>query len=213
VLTKCFGGYLEERRAKILASLSLQTISKGELAFDDAQCLVIWKVLTIQTLCAMQTKPFYIIALLFTTAIFGCQTSNPYVKSRLETTKSFLNYVKANDTTQAYNSMYHPKGSKYLNDKGGIYFKIMSGHELIDEYGLSPQNMWIIKFDARDNYERLTVEVPLFKTTENDADLKNAYILITFPPPEISDRILKFEVVSDRTRNMILEPLKDPSNQ
>lgn len=105
-----------------------------------------------------------IIFLFIAVTFISCNSKDPFVQQRMPTARSFLNCL------------------------------VNEASKLIRQFGLPAEDKWIIKHDPGNNFERLVIIIPLFKGHDTASGLKEANILLTFPPAEISDKIYQYEV-------------------
>ncbi len=126
-----------------------------------------------------------IFAILFLTTLTACKQQDPFVKSRLRTAEQFVDCLKKNQPDSILLYSIHG-ASQYIDDKGFKEISVKIAYDLIKEYGLPPKNKWEIKYDPKNNFERLTVAIPFPKIGK--------VIYLFFPPPEIGDKVYNFEI-------------------
>jgi hypothetical protein len=73
---------------------------------------------------------------------------------------------------------------------------VKAASDLIKKYGLPPKKDWVYNYDMHNPFDRFSVlinfAIPV--DTVSERRLVAAYILIAFPPEQISDSIYQFKV-------------------
>ena len=133
--------------------------------------------------------------------ILSCEQKNSFVETRLQDVKLFLECLSTN-TPDKILEITDTTACFMINDKEFRDFYVAKAYKLIKRFGLPPRNTWIIKYDPKNNFERLSVTIPLFKGYDSILNLVQAEILVAFPPPQIGNKIYKYEIHEefDRTK-------------
>jgi hypothetical protein len=133
-------------------------------------------------------------ALFISTLIACCNGQNSFVENRLKTADKFIECL-SNNTPDKILEFTYPEVDHKINDKESRSFYVNKAHKFIEKFGLPKREKWIVKFDPQNNFERLLITIPIFKGYDSVFNLLQADIVIAFPPPQISDKIYKYEIV------------------
>jgi hypothetical protein len=117
--------------------------------------------------------------------MFACKQQDPFVKSRLKTAEQFVGCLKRNQPDSILS--YSIQGvSDNIDDKEFRETRVKDAFDLISKYGLPPKDKWEVKYDRKNNVERLIVAIPFPKSRDS--------IFLFFPPPAIGDKVYDFEI-------------------
>ena len=133
--------------------------------------------------------------LLVLTILASCKEQDPFVESRLKTTDKFIDCLK-NNTPDKILDFTYPDVDEKINNKKSREFNVNKAYKFINKFGLPPKSKWTINYDPKNNFERLMITIPIFKGHDTALNLLQADIIIKFPPPQISEKIYSYEVVS-----------------
>jgi hypothetical protein len=115
------------------------------------------------------------------------------VEARLKTADKFIECL-ANNTPDKILDYTYPDVDHKINDKESRDFYVNKASKFIKKFGLPPKDKWTIKYDPQNNFERLLITIPIFKGYDSTFNLLQADIVISFPPPQISDKIYHYEI-------------------
>ncbi|MFI5406732.1 MAG: hypothetical protein ACHQ1D_09500 [Nitrososphaerales archaeon] len=151
----------------------------------------------------------YITRLIFILILFcSCKGQDPFVEKRLKTVDKFLECLQNNTPDKileyTYPGVDHNIDNKELRD-----FHINKAYRLITKFGLPPKDKWVIKYDPKNNFDRLLITIPLFKGNDTSLNLLQADIIIAFPPGQISDKIYRYEIADKYTLGRPIEAPPD----
>jgi hypothetical protein len=127
------------------------------------------------------------------TIIFSCKEQSPFIKNRLKTTEKFMECLR-NNTPDKILEYTYPDADYKINNKESRDFYVNKASQLVRKFGLPPKDKWIIKYDPKNNFERLLITIPIFKGHDTLMNLLEADIVIAFPPPQLSDKIFTYEI-------------------
>jgi hypothetical protein len=127
------------------------------------------------------------------TFIASCSGPNSFVESRQKTAEKFVDCLLNNTPDKILELTYHDLDHK-INDKELRYFYVNKAHKFIKKFGLPTKDKWIVNYDPQNNFERLQITIPIFKGYDSTFNLLQADIVIVFPPPQISNKIYKYEI-------------------
>ena len=123
-------------------------------------------------------------------------------------TDIFLKYIKEGNEQQVYDMAYHvdyPNNITSPNKRKDMVEKVS---DLINKFGLPSHDKWIFKRTALD-YE---VHIPISNYNDTNTVLKNVEIIISFPPPKVSNKIFDFDFDGDLDTSK-LKPVMAPFSQ
>lgn len=134
------------------------------------------------------------IIIVFCVFLLSCKGQNSFVEERLQTAGKFIECLKNNnpDKTLAYS--YKGVDQK-MDNKESRDFAVNKASKFINKFGLPPKDKWIIKYNPADAFDRLLITIPIFEGYDAESNLLKAAIVIAFPPPQISDKIYRYEIV------------------
>lgn len=135
-----------------------------------------------------------IFSFLILTFISSCCGQNSFVESRQKTAEIFVECLSNNTPDKILELTYHDIDDK-INDKESRDFYVNKAYKFIKKFGLPTKDKWIVKYDPQNNFERLQITIPIFKGYDSTFNLLQADILIVFPPPQISDKIYRYEII------------------
>ena len=138
----------------------------------------------------------------------SCIEQTPFVRSRLETADKFIECLKNNTPAKTYELTY--RGIDGIMDLESWDFYVTRASALIKKFGIPPKSKWIINYDTKNNYDRLLITIPLFSGYDSASILRKASIIIAFPPPEISDKVYRYQV--EEQHDPSVEPLPLPAD-
>ena len=108
------------------------------------------------------------------------------------TADKFIDCLKNNTPAKAYELAYR---SITVNRDESIWtFYVNRAYALIKKFSIPPKEKWVIKHDTKNDFDRLLITIPLFSGYDATEHLRKASIILAFPPPEISDKLYRFEV-------------------
>ena len=123
----------------------------------------------------------------------SCEPPNLFVESRLKTAEKFVECLVKNQSDKILDfSDAHVDYN--ISDKESRDFYVKKASTFINHFGLPPTSKWIVKHDLQNNFERLVITIPIFKGYDSTFNLLQADIVLVFPPPQIGDKIYKFDV-------------------
>lgn len=135
-----------------------------------------------------------IIAIVSILTIFtSCKAQNSFVETRLKTADKFIECL-ADNTPDKILEYTYPDVDHKINIKESRDFYVSKAFMFIKKFGLPPKDKWIIKHDPKNDFERLLITIPIFKGYDSTLNLLQADIIITFPPPQVSDKIYHYEI-------------------
>jgi hypothetical protein len=126
-------------------------------------------------------------------SLISCKEEDPFVKSRLITANKFVDCLKSNTPDKILDYTY-PDVDHKINDKESRDFYVNKAYEFISKFGLPPEHKWILKYDPKNNFDRLVIRIPIFKGYDSTFNLLKADLVLYFPPPEISDKICRYDI-------------------
>lgn len=134
------------------------------------------------------------IAIILTlTLITSCKGQDSFVETRIKTADKFVECLKNNTPDKILDYTY-PDIDHKINDKETRDFYVNKASKFIKKFGLPPKDKWVVKYDPQNNFERLLITIPIFKGYDSTFNLLQADIVIAFPPPQISDKIYRYEI-------------------
>ena len=142
--------------------------------------------------------------------ILSCKQKNRFVETRLQDVDLFLECM-SNNTPDKILEITDTTSSLMINDKEFRDFYVAKAYKLIKRFGLPTRNKWIIRYDPKNNFERLSVTIPLFKGYDSILNLVQAEIVVAFPPPQIGNKIYKYEINEEFDRTKLKPTLAVPS--
>lgn len=122
----------------------------------------------------------------------SCIEQTPFVKSRLETADKFIECLKNNTPVKAYELAY--RSLTVIRDEEMWTFSVNRAAVLIKKFSIPARDKWVIKYDTKNDFDRLLITIPLFSGYDSTEHLRKASIILAFPPPEISDKVYRFQV-------------------
>jgi hypothetical protein len=143
-------------------------------------------------LCRLTMQKIFI-SILILIWLISCKGQDPFVRDRLKIAHKFLDCLK-NNTPDKILSYAYPEVDNKINDKEARDFYVGKAYEFIKKFGLPSEDKWIIKYDPKNNFERLLITIPIFKGYDSTFNLLKANIVIYFPPPQISDKIYRYDI-------------------
>lgn len=150
--------------------------------------------------------------LLFILAVlFSCKGQDSFVDSRLNTASRFMECLENNTPDKILDYTYHEVDDK-IENKESRDFYINKANKFIKKFGLPSQDKWIIKYDPKNNFERLLITIPIFKGYDSTLNLLQADIVLVFPPPQISDKICHYEIKDKYDINQAKPTLAFPTS-
>ena len=151
--------------------------------------------------------------LLIFTALFSCNGQDSFVKSRLKTADSFIECLSNNTPDKILAFTYHTDADDNINNKESREFHISKAYKFIKKFGLPSKDKWIIKYDPENNFQRLVITIPIFNGYDSTFNLIKAGIVLTFPPPQISDKIYRYEIADQyKMKSTIAPTIADSTN-
>jgi hypothetical protein len=109
--------------------------------------------------------------------------------------EKFVSYLKANDQKGIYALAYHTHEKNNITNKANRIKYVKQASDLINKWGVVPSKKWICRVNFSSNIEAYQVEVPLWSIDAKDSSkVPLGYIVITFPPKQISDRMDNFYI-------------------
>jgi len=141
--------------------------------------------------------------LLILTILFSCKEHNSFVEERLNIVDSFVACLTTN-TPDKILAFTYPDADHKINDKEFRDFYVNKASKFIKKFGLPPKKEWVFKYDPQNNFDRLLVRIPVFKGYDSALNLLKADIIIAFPPPQISDKIYRYEIEDEYIGSTIL---------
>ena len=157
-----------------------------------------------------------ITAILILTFTTSCKGQNSFVEKRLKTADKFVECL-SNNTPDKILKYTYPDVDDKIADKESRNFHVNRAYKLIKTFGLPSKDKWIIKYDPQNNFERLLITIPIFKGYDSTSNLLQADIVMAFPPPQISDKIYKYEIQGKydikQTKPLIPPPAIDTSKR
>ncbi|MBN8675572.1 MAG: hypothetical protein J0L56_15685 [Chitinophagales bacterium] len=137
-----------------------------------------------------------IIFLLALTMLPSCKGQDSFVETRLKTAEKFIECLKNNSSDKILDYSY-PDIDDKISDKESRDFYVNKAYNFIKRFGLPTKDKWIVKYDPQNNFERLIIIIPLFKGYDTVFNLLRADIVLTFPPPQISDKVYTYIIDDD----------------
>jgi hypothetical protein len=147
--------------------------------------------------------------LLLLTLFTCCKNQNSFVEKRLKTADQFVECL-VNNTPDKILDYTYPDVDHKIREKEARTFYVNKASKFIKKFGLPAKNKWIINYDAKNNFERLLITIPLFKGYDSTFNLLQADIVIAFPPAQISDKIFHYDIKDDYAVKTT-EPTSAPS--
>ena len=144
--------------------------------------------------------------LLLLTMLTSCKGQDSFVETRLKTADKFVECLKHNTPDKILDYTY-PDVDHKISDKESRDFYVNKAFKFIKKFGLPTKDKWIIKYDPQNNFERLVITIPLFKGYDTVFNLLKADIVLTFPPPQISDKIYTYNIDDDYKMKPLIAPL------
>jgi hypothetical protein len=133
------------------------------------------------------------IILVFYVSLTSCKGQNAFVEERLKTADKFIECLKNNTPDKILDYSY-PAIDDKISDKESRDFYVNKASKLLNKFGLPPKDKWTIKYDPKDAFDRLLITIPIFEGYDTEFNLLKADIVIAFPPPQISDKIYRYEI-------------------
>lgn len=134
--------------------------------------------------------------LLILTILPACKAQDAFIEARLNTAKKFVECLANNTPEKILNYTYSGIDDK-IDEKESRDFYVNKAYKFIKKFGLPTKDKWDIKYDPKNNFERLVIKIPLFKGYDTTFNLLKADIILTFPPPQISDKIYRYEIADE----------------
>jgi hypothetical protein len=135
-----------------------------------------------------------IFAIIFNLIILSaCNGQDTFIESRLTTADKFIDCLKNNLPNKILDYTY-PDVDDKIKNKEFRDFYVNKAYKFIKKFGLPAKDKWIIKYDLKNNFERLLITIPVFKGYDSAFNLLQADIIIVFPPPQISNKICSYEI-------------------
>jgi hypothetical protein len=164
-------------------------------------------------LCQTTIMRQIITFLLVLTMLTSCKGQDSFVETRLKTADKFVECLKNNASDKILDYSY-PDVDHKISNKESRDFYVNKAFKFIKKFGLPKQDKWIIKYDPQNNFERLVITIPLFKGYDTVFNLLRADIVLTFPPPQISDKIYTYNIDDDyKMKPLIAPPLIDTTKR
>jgi len=160
-------------------------------------------------LCQTTMQKIFTLILILT-ALSSCKGQDPFVESRLKTADKFINCLK-NNTPDKILDFTYPDVDDNISNKESRDFNVNKAYKFIEKFGLPPKDKWVIKYDPKNNFERLLIIIPVFKGHDTTSNLLQADIVIKFPPPQISDKIYSYEILGKYVINPTIPVQASPS--
>jgi hypothetical protein len=148
--------------------------------------------------------------LLILTVLSSCKGQDRFVEDRLKTVDKFINCLK-NNTPDKILDFTYPDVDDKISNKESRNFNVNKAYKFIETFGLPPKGKWVIKYDPKNNFERLLITIPVFKGHDTTSNLLQADIVIKFPPPQISDKIYSYEILGKYAVTLTIPVQASPS--
>ena len=139
----------------------------------------------------------------------SCKDKEPFVQSRLKTADKFLECLKQNRPNYILDYTYHDVDYK-ISEKQAREFYVDKASQFIKKFGLPPKEKWIVNYDPKNNFERLIITIPLFKGYDTAFRLLKASLVLTFPPPQISSKIYRYDIDAEYEPFVVVPPKIEP---
>jgi len=138
-------------------------------------------------------KLFPILPFIFLVQFAPAQT--PAIPEKIKQFDKFVHYLQENDQQAIYDMSFHTPSTNISDDwnRKGL---VKEASELIARYGLPPKKDWVYNYNVHNYFNRFSVTINFVipVDTISERRLVSAYILIAFPPEQISDSIYQFKV-------------------
>ncbi len=120
---------------------------------------------------------------------------SPAIPEKLKQFDKFVHYLKENDQQAIYDMSFHTPSTN-ISDAWSRKSLVKLASELIAKYGLPPKKDWVYNYNVHNYFDRFSVKINFVipVDTVSERRLVAAYILIAFPPEQISDSIYQFKV-------------------
>jgi hypothetical protein len=138
-------------------------------------------------------------------SLISCRGQNAFVEDRLKTADKFIECLKNNTPDKILDYSYKGVEDK-IDNKESRDFYVSKASKFINKFGLPPKDKWLIKYNAEDAFDRLRITIPIFEGYDTEFNLLKADIVIAFPPPQISDKIYRYEIVDRYKPELIQAP-------
>jgi len=130
--------------------------------------------------------------LLILVILTSCKRQNKLVEERLKTVDKFVQCL-ANNTPDKILDYTYPYIDDKISNKEFRDFYVNKAFEFIKKFGLPSKDKWIINYNLQNNSD-IVITIPLFKGYDTTYNLLKADIVLTFPPPQMGDKIYKYEI-------------------
>src|ERR1043166_3330980 len=104
----------------------------------------------------MRYRSFLLLLLIYV----SCIEQTPFVRSRMITADKFIDCLKNNTPAKAYELAYR---SITVTRTERIWtFYVNRAYALIKKFSIPPKEKWVIKYDTKNDFDRLLITIPLF---------------------------------------------------
>ena len=129
----------------------------------------------------MQIKVFRFILIITLLLNYSCKSQKTDNDLKAETTEKFINQIKINNPDSVFSMTFNRMS---FQDDEHKLFELNAASKLLKQYGVAPRNKWKVESDPNNNFDRVKFTIPILNNT-NPA----TYLIVSFPPPEISEKI------------------------